>query len=124
MLFSGIFGVFAMYYEGKLWELGDNGTCSISGSQIRTGTEILILPFSVLRLLRTDYKNVVFFGWYPYGYNKLHLLQMPINLLSIFRRYLSLINLGFLVTWWISPSRKSLSPFIYRIYSNKRPTSN
>ena len=78
----------------------------------RTGTEILILPFSVLRLLRTDYKNVVFFGWYPYGYNKLHLLQMPINLLSIFRRYLSLINLGFLVTWWISPSRKSLSPFI------------
>ena len=124
MLVSGIFGVLAMYNTKENFGSWETVTCSISGSQIRTGTEILILPFSVLRLLRSDYKNVVFFGWYPYGYNKLHLPQMPINLLSIFRRYLSLINLGFLVTWWISPSRKSLSPFIYRICSNKRPASN
>lgn len=113
MLVSGIFGVFAMYNTKE--NLASWGTMVLVASvapRFFTWTEILIVPFSVLRFLRTDYKNVFFFGWYPYGYNKRHLLQMPKNLLTIFRRYLSLINLGFPVTWWISPSRKSLSPFI------------
>ena len=122
MLVSGIFGVLAMYNTKE--NFGNWWTMVLVASvapRFVPGQRYSSYPSA---FYATDYKNVVFFGWYPYGYNKLHLLQMPINLLSIFRRYLSLINLGFLVTWWISPSRKSLSPFIYRIYSNKRPTSN
>ena len=43
---------------GSRRQFRDSGTRSISGSRLRTGAGILILPFSVLRLLRTDYKNV------------------------------------------------------------------